>query len=136
MSNTKKKTTTTKKSVEPKIEEKKTVAKKETKKKESFFSKYSSIIIIGVLLVVFGAVLIGLNADKDSTAKGGKGSLVSMSVSEWQSKIKGDEVVATTLAQTTCSWCNKFKPILTKVVEENNIDVVWIDVDQLAAADY
>lgn len=145
-SDAKKKTTTTSaKKTRPKTVKKVTVEKtktepvkkaatqtKSTKKKESFITKYGTLLVVGALLVVFGIILVATN-DNNKNSASAKSPFISMSVDEWQESVKKDKVLVTTLAQTTCSWCNQFKPVAQEVASENNIKIVWIDVDTLSS---
>lgn len=107
-------------------------SKKNSKKKESFFKKYGTFLVIGALLVIFIIVAVATK-DSGTTTTNEETVFVSMGVSEWQEAVKSDKLMVTTLAQTTCSWCNEFKPVMQKVAEDNNLEIVWIDVDTLSS---
>ena len=40
------------------------------------------------------------------------------------------------LGSATCSWCNKFKPILEEIISENNLEVVYIDLSTVSNEEY
>ncbi len=106
--------------------------KSNNSKKENFFKKYGTFLVIAALLIIFVIVAVATK-DTDTGSKNEETVFVSMGVSEWQEAVKGEDVMVTTLAQTTCSWCNQFKPVIQKVAEDNNVEVVWIDVDTIAS---
>lgn len=114
---------------------KKVEVKEEDKKNETIFAKYGTAIIIGALLVIFGIVLVATQGGESKESSKTDDVLVSMSVSEWQDKVKSEDVVVTTLAQTTCSWCNQFKPVMQEVAEENNLEVIWLDIDTVTSTE-
>lgn len=140
MSNKKK--STTKKSTPKKVTTNKTtkpapkkVEPKPVEKEKGFFSKYGAVVVIAALLVIFGAIIVGVKDDSKDADKA-KGQLVSMEVSEWQTAIKEDTLIVTTLAQTTCSWCEKFKPVAQTVAKKYGVDIVWLNVNTLSQEDY
>ena len=98
--------------------------KSNNSKKENFFKKYGTFLVIAALLIIFVIVAVATK-DTDTGSKNEETVFVSMGVSEWQEAVKGEDVMVTTLAQTTCSWCNQFKPVIQKVAEDNNVEVVW-----------
>lgn len=100
-------------------------------KKESFMSKYGIFFVIVGLLAIFLIVVLATK-DSEGSKKSTEETLVTMSVSDWQNTIKEDEVHVTVMAQTTCSWCNQFKPIVQEVAEEEGIKFIWFDLDTLA----
>src|SRR5690625_5250129 len=107
-------------------------SKKNTKTKDSFIKKYGTYLIIGALLVIFVIVAVATKDSSTSSNNNEETVFVSMGVSEWQEAVKSDTLMVTTLAQTTCSWCNEFKPVMQKVAGENDLEIVWIDIDTIA----
>lgn len=90
-------------------------------------SKYGLFIVIVVLLAIFLVVAL---FTKDT---GSDKAFVSMSVDKWQEKVKENKVYVTTFAQTGCSWCQQFKPVEEKVAKDNNVQVIWFDVNTLSS---
>ena len=98
-------------------------------KKESFMSKYGIFFVIVGLLAIFLIVVLATK-DSEGNNKSNEETLVTMSVSDWQNTIKEDKVHVTVMAQTTCSWCNQFKPIVQEVAEEEGDEVVEETVEE------
>lgn len=91
---------------------------------KEIFNKHKVGIIVGVLLVLF--LILSLLMDSN------KGSIIDMKdkFSEWVNDTKKDEYYITVIAQESCPNCTNFKPILQKVIDDNEIEnVYWFEVD-------
>jgi len=109
------------------------MAKKKTNK---FFQKYGALLIIVGLLVVFLIVMLTVGTGSKSNKESTEGQVTSMAASEWIEQSKGDDVMVTVFAQTTCSYCEQYKPIVTEVIGEEKVDIYWFDLDTLGEDDY
>lgn len=99
------------------------------KKFKKFLEKNKVYIIIGVLAVLF-IVLSLLVKDSDIKNKNDE------KVTEWYSTTKEGGVVVTVLAQTTCSHCINFKPIMNSVQKEYGFKLYWFELDQVSSKSY
>lgn len=112
--------------------------KTSSKPKESFMSKYGVFIVIIGLLAIFLiiALVSGSGKDKSKNSSNKAGDVTSIESSKWVEKSKEDNVMATVFAQTTCSWCEKFKPVVKEVIGETGATIYWIDVDVIPEEDF
>lgn len=109
---------------------------KSKKSEENFFKKYGMFLIIAGLLIVFLVVMLvtGGNDKKKETNK--SGDVKTATVAEWLSESKGNETVVAVFAQTTCSWCEQYKPVVQEVIAEQKADIYWFDVDTITQEEY
>ena len=96
---------------------------------KNLFLKYKVAIIVVVLIVLF--VLLSLLIEDNS-----KNIEMKSNLQEWLVDTKKDEYVVTVLAQTTCSHCIAFKPVMQKVLNENDFNVYWFEVNNFQQQDY
>ncbi len=109
--------------------------KKNNKKEESFFKKYGMFVIIIGLLIVFLVIMLTTGGnDKKQTKKVGEVS--TMNVADWITSTKGSEVMVSVFAQTTCHYCEEFKPVVNEVIGEENIKIYWFEVDKMSQTEY
>lgn len=105
------------------------------KSEESFFKKYGMFLIIIGLLVVFLIIMLVTGGDKKNKSTT-KGEVKTIDVSEWVDNTKKDDIMVTVFAQTTCSWCEKFKPVAEEVIKDENVEIYWFDIDNISQEDY
>ena len=110
---------------------------KKSKEENSFIKKYGLFLVIIIFLVIFLVVMLVTGGYKKSnTNKSSSGEPKTMNVSDWITKTKGNDVMVTVFAQTTCSWCKKFKPVVKEVIGEEKADIYWFDVDTVTQDEY
>lgn len=91
---------------------------------KEIFNKHKVGIIIGAVIVLF--LVLSLLMDSNSAP------LIEMKdkFSGWVNDTKKDEYYITVIAQESCHNCTNFKPILQKVIDDNEIEnVYWFEVD-------
>ncbi len=71
----------------------------------------------------------------DVTADEEYSSLGEINYEQYQCLYDSEEPFALMLAQTTCSYCLQFKPVINSYAEENNLPVYVIEIDQLSDSD-
>lgn len=96
---------------------------------KDFILKYKVAIVVAVLIVLF--VLLSMLIEDNS-----KNVEMKSSLQDWLVDTKEDEYVVTVLAQTTCSHCIAFKPVMQKVLNENDFNVYWFEVNTFQTEDY
>lgn len=96
---------------------------------KNFILKYKVVIAVVVLIVLF--VLLSMLIEDNS-----KNVEMKSSLQDWLVDTKKDEYVVTVLAQTTCSHCIAFKPVMQKVLNENDFNVYWFEVNTFQTEDY
>lgn len=83
------------------------------------------------ILILFVAILTlaltGCSNSKD---------LIEISYDDLATKIENKDSFVLYVGRTTCSHCKDFKPILEKVVNEYDLDVYYIDLDNVSNAKY
>lgn len=103
---------------------------------KKFWDKYKGAIIVVVLLCLF--VLLSVltekgnkqnNKDKISLDK------LTTETKAWLDTTESDEYVVTVLAQTQCSYCIKFKPVMEEVQVEKGFKLYWYEVDEIVNAE-
>ena len=90
---------------------------------KEFFNKHKAGIIIGVVLILFIALSLLIDSNKEGTIE------MKEKFSGWVSDTKKDEYYITVIAQTTCGNCTAFKPNLQKVIDELE-NVYWFEVNE------
>ena len=55
---------------------------------------------------------------------------------EYLDILDSDELSAILLAKPTCSWCQKYKPVLREVANENMKEVYYLDTSKLTSEQY
>lgn len=95
---------------------------------KKFLSKYGVVIGIVVLLALFIllSVLVKETPSKEMSAD----------IESWLTDTASDEYVVTVIAQTTCSHCINFKPVMTKANNKNDFKLYWFEANQLTSSDY
>lgn len=99
---------------------------------KKFWKKYQGAIIVVVLLALFGTLILLTGGGKLKT---GKDDIDISKLSEegkaWVDATETDEYVVTVLAQTTCSHCIAFKPVIEGLKEKYNFNLYWWEVNEL-----
>lgn len=60
---------------------------------------------------------------------------LSTNVQNWLKDTKSNEYIVTVLAQTWCSHCNNYKPVVEALQSEYNFKLYWFDMDELPTID-
>ena len=55
---------------------------------------------------------------------------------EFASQVKSKETFVIFIGSATCSHCDDFKPILSQVIEDYDLDVKYIDLSKVSEAQY
>ena len=100
---------------------------------KKIWDKYKVIIIVIILLGMFVGLSFLLETDsvKNETSSSGP------SVSEWVNDSLEEKFTIAVIAQTTCSFCEMYKPVVESVENKyEDLNVYWFHTDQLSNADY
>lgn len=99
---------------------------------KKFLNKYKGGIIVVVLLLLFVllSVLTEAGSKKNPKDEINLDKLTEEGTS-WVEETESDEYVVTVLAQTTCSHCINYKPVITALQETYGFKLYWFEVDQL-----
>ena len=95
---------------------------------KKFLKKNMSTVIIGglvVLFIVMSILLRNVNFENNESA-----------LDEWLADTSSSQKVVTVLAQTTCSHCVAFHPVMNEVQSEYGFKLYWEELDLLSTADY
>lgn len=95
---------------------------------KKFLSKYG--VVVGVVLAL-GLFLVLSVLIKEEPIKE-----MSSNMEEWLADTASDEYVVTVIAQTTCSHCINFKPVMQKANNEYEFKLYWLEADELTNNDY
>lgn len=102
--------------------------KKFWKENKGFF-----VVVLALLLIILLSLFIEGNQNKNETSNSGT---YSSDILEWLEACKGEEPVVTVIAQTTCSHCINFKPVIQKVQGEYGFKLYWFEADEMSNEDY
>ena len=94
---------------------------------KKFLSKHIALIIVIIFIGLF--VLSGVLSGKQVT------KIDSEEISSWLSDTKSDNYIITVLAQTTCSHCHNYQPVIEEVANSNNLKLHFINLDTLTEND-
>ena len=94
---------------------------------KKFLSKYIALIIVIIFIGLF--VLLGILSGKQTI------KIDSEEISSWYQDTKSNQYVLTVLAQTTCSHCHNYKPVIEEVASSNNLKLHFINIDTLTNND-
>ncbi len=100
---------------------------------KKIWDKYKVIIIVIILLGMFVGLSFLLETDsvKNETSSSGP------SVSEWVNDSLEEKFTIAVIAQTTCSFCEMYKPVVESVENKyEDLNVYWFHTDELSNADY
>ena len=91
------------------------------------------IVVLSLVLIIVLSLFIEGNTNKNEASSTGS---YSSDILEWLEANKGDEPVVTVIAQTTCSHCMNFKPVIQKVQGEYGFKLYWFEADEMSSEDY
>lgn len=118
------------------------VVTSESKKKELVFKTLKIISIVLLVFIIVGAS-IGASYIKKSddnieetTVTLENAGFNEVSIDEYLSLIKKPEKNVILVARPTCSYCEKFTPVLKKAKDELNIEVNYINTDNFSEEDW
>lgn len=80
-----------------------------------------------VVVALLSLILTGCNTKKN---------LIEINYDELRTKIENKESFVLYVGSSECSHCSDFKPILEKVITENNLDVYYINMANLSKSKY
>lgn len=83
--------------------------------------------IMLVVLASFIVIITGCNKQK---------SLIEINYDELSNKIQAKDSFVLYVGRKTCSHCQEFKPTIEKVVNKYNLEVYYIDLDNVSTAKY
>lgn len=100
---------------------------------KKIWDKYKVIIIVIILLGMFVGLSFLLETDSVKNETNSSGP----SVSEWVNDSLEEKFTIAVIAQTTCSFCEMYKPVVESVENKyEDLNVYWFHTDQLSNADY
>ena len=91
------------------------------------------IVVLSLLLIICLSLFIQGNEKEEETSGNGT---YSSDLLEWLEANKGEEAVVTVIAQTTCSHCINYKPVIQKVQGEYGFKLYWFEADEMSSEDY
>lgn len=95
---------------------------------KKFLSKYG--VVVGIVL------LLGLFVGLSFLIKEDPVKELNTDIQSWLTDTASDEYVVTVIAQTTCSHCINFKPVMTKAYNKYDFKLYWFEADELTNNDY
>ena len=100
---------------------------------KEIWDKYKVIIIVIILLGMFVGLSFLLETDSVKNETNSSGP----SVSEWVNDSLEEKFTIAVIAQTTCSFCEMYKPVVESVENKyEDLNVYWFHTDELSNADY
>ena len=100
---------------------------------KKIWDKYKVIIIVIILLGMFVGLSFLLETDSVKNETNSSGP----SVSQWVNDSLEEKFTIAVIAQTTCSFCEMYKPVVESVENKyEDLNVYWFHTDQLSNADY
>ena len=96
------------------------------KKFKNFINKNKVLLLVSALIILF--VVLSFLIKEDELA-------VNSDVTDWYSTTKEGGVVVTVFAQTNCSHCINFKPVMNKAQKEYGFKLFWFELDQVSSKD-
>lgn len=100
---------------------------------KKIWDKYKVIIIVIILLGMFVGLSFLLETDSVKNETNSSGP----SVSEWVNDSLEEKFTIAVIAQTTCSYCEMYKPVVESVENKyEDLNVYWFHTDELSNADY
>lgn len=91
------------------------------------------IMVLAVLVIIFGLFLanewIGKRMNSGVEAR----ELTEITYNEFSTQSAGSEKEVVMVGRPTCSWCMQFKPILEEVQTEYNIDIYYLNTDEMSS---
>ncbi len=95
---------------------------------KKFLSKYG--VVVGVVLALGLFIVLSVLIKEEPIKE------MSSNMEEWLADTASDEYVVTVIAQTTCSHCINFKPVMQKANNEYEFKLYWLEADELTNNDY
>lgn len=95
---------------------------------KKFLSKYG--VVVGVVLALGLFIVLSVLIKEEPIKE------MSSNMEEWLADTANDEYVVTVIAQTTCSHCINFKPVMQKANNEYEFKLYWLEADELTNNDY
>lgn len=103
---------------------------------KKFWNKYKGAIIVVVLLALF--VLLSVLTE-EGNKKNSKDDInldkLTSEVKAWVDATESDEYIVTVLAQTTCSHCIAYKPVIESLQKQYGFKLYWYEVNELYEED-
>ncbi len=87
------------------------------------------IVVLSLVFVICCSLFIEGNTHKEDEAA------VSKDLEEWLVVTKEDESIVTVIAQTTCSHCINFKPVIEEVQKKYGFKLYWFEYDEMETTD-
>ncbi len=95
---------------------------------KKFLSKYG--VVVGIVLALGLFIVLSVIIKEEPIKE------MSSNMEEWLTDTASDEYVVTVIAQTTCSHCINFKPVMQKANNEYEFKLYWLEADELTNNDY
>lgn len=112
-------------------------------KKQDIVKKTLQIMGVVTLVIVLIVGAFGISTIKPSSSTTSTEETVDLaktfnevSLDEYLELVKGSEKSIVLIARPTCSYCEKFAPILKQAMEDMNLTVNYIDTDKLSEDDW
>lgn len=87
-----------------------------------------TLIVIGIIVIAFILFYFIKNATK--------GKMIELTFTEYNEKIENKDTFVLFLWQTGCSHCEKFEPVLKRVVNKNELEIYTINLAKLGDSEY
>lgn len=89
------------------------------------------LITVGVILVFAFVFIVSIKQEEKLNKEAAKVKLHEITIDKLNQKLNSDEKFVLLLGRPDCSHCVAFKPIITKVADDNGIDVYYLNVDTI-----
>ena len=89
------------------------------------------LITVGVILVFAFVFIVSIKQEEKINREAAKVKLHEITIDKLNQKLNSDERFVLLLGRPDCSHCVAFKPIITKVANDKNIDVYYLNVDTI-----
>ena len=89
---------------------------------KKFLSKYG--VVVGIVLALGLFIVLSVIIKEEPIKE------MSSNMEEWLTDTASDEYVVTVIAQTTCSHCINFKPVMQKANNEYEFKLYWLEADE------
>lgn len=86
--------------------------------------KKNSIIILIIAAIIIGTFFFLINKSNNGT-----GQLIELNYKEIKEKVKNKDDFILVITQSTCSHCATYKPKLTKIAKDYNLNIYFITID-------
>lgn len=139
LDNSKEKTDSKPKAVKTTKKEEKVLQNSEDKLTDVVIDKKQNNKIVKTVLVIVGLlVLCGLVfwASLKRDAKGNQNYVEEITIEDYFSLRAGQEKELILLASPTCSWCQRYRPVINKVSSDYGVKVNYLNTGALSELDY